>query len=467
MLKSAFSTLVFVMFGVIISHAQQSVKISGISEDMKDNHISVRWPPNFATHERKISVLSQQGSKTGEFTLGFNISKPEILIFGAYYKNWLIYFKPGESVTFKISGKGIEQKLVFFGREANRHNLDVMISDMINSAPAYHKNEDPNKFKAAIDKWKKESEAVLKTYLVKYGINKEIGSLSLSKLQYKYVQSIYSALSYLDKKNVPVGYFSEATKYSFAQDLLLSLIEYRTAIFYKYIASKASLQSLESIYKSIESELKGKTRDFALSYLAGEYAMKELPSDSKVLRKLFNKLYTRKLDNAYLSYLKDNEMRYFIVGKPLPDSVLNNTLLTSYGDDRDINLAHLLLSHKDKGVYIDLWASWCFPCRDDISKSSGTKRVLNEHKISYLYFSTDTDKRAWKKASEQDKITDNQYLLKNNKYSQFKSFLELSGIPRYIILDKNHNVVSLYAPSPNPSHAETLEKVITKISSKE
>lgn len=467
MVKSAHYIFVFVLFGVTISMAQQPVKISGVSEDMKDNHISVRWPPNFVTHERKISVLAQQGSETGEFTLDFKINKPEILIFGAYYKNWLIYFKPGEFAKFRISGKGIDQKLVFFGKEANRHNLDVMISDMINNAPAYHKNEHINKFKAAIDEWKKKGEIVLKTYLIKYGISKEIANLSLNKLKYKYVQSIYSALNYADKEKIPPGYFLEASKYSFAQDELLSLIEYRTALFYKYIASKASLQSLEATYENIQSELKGKTSDFALSYLAGEYAMKELPSDAKILRKLFNQLYSKKLDSTYLNYLKDNEMRYFIIGKPLPDSVLSNTLLTSYGDDKEISLARLLLSHRDKGVYIDLWASWCFPCRDDISKSSDTKRLLNEHKISYLYFSTDKDEQAWKKASEQDKITDNQYLLQNNKYNQFKVFTELSSIPRYIILDKNHNVVSLYAPSPTPSTAETLEKVITKISLKE
>jgi thiol-disulfide isomerase/thioredoxin len=447
-------------------NAQQYVKISGSTEDMKDNNISVRRLPAFVIHQQKIIYLATQSSKNGVFDFSFAIERPELLVFGAVYKNWFIHFKPGDSVSFKITGTARDQQLVFSGKDEARYNLDVLVSDVSQNTPYYPKYNNLTDYKEALDIWKRTSEIKLQTYMTDHLVDKATADLAKSKLSYRYVQLIYSGLVYSKNEVIPADYFREAARYPFTRDELLLTMEYRNAVYYKYIARNGTNQAsyLETIYQGILSSLKGKTRQYALSYLAGEYALKESTGDSRMLRKLFDLLYEKKPDSLYLSYLKDNEMRYFIVGKPLPDTILMKTFFTSYSDGKVISLAQLLDAYKGKAVYIDMWASWCAPCRDDISKSSDTKKMLGEKDISYLYFSTDADERAWKKASEQDRITANQYLLKADSSKLFKTFIELSGIPRYLILDKDHHVASLFAPRPVPDYAEELGKIVSKLS---
>ncbi|HMI03397.1 MAG TPA: TlpA disulfide reductase family protein [Pedobacter sp.] len=458
-----FSAILIGLLGSL--KAQRPIRISGTTEEMKDNNISVRRLPAFVIHNQKIIYLAAQSSKTGVFDFSFSIKKPELLIFSAVYKNWFIYFKPGDSVSFKITGKARDQQLVFSGKDEARYNLDVLISDASLKTPYYPKYNNLIDYKEALNNWKKTSEMTLETYLTNHLMDKATADLAKDKLSYRYVQLIYSGLVYSKQEIIPANYFMEAAKYPFTRDELLLTIEYRNAVYYRYIARNATNQTsdLEAIYQGIQLSLKGKTRDYALSYLAGEYALKQSTDDSRMLRKLFDRLYEKKPDSLYLSYLKDNEMRYFIIGKPLPDTILNKTLLTSYSDDKLVSLAELLDSYKGKAVYIDMWASWCAPCRDDISKSSDTKKMLGEKDVSYLYFSTDADERAWKKASEQDRTTANQYLLKADSSKQFKRFIELSGIPRYLILDKDHHVVDLFAPRPIPDQIEELRKIVSKV----
>jgi thiol-disulfide isomerase/thioredoxin len=158
--------------------------------------------------------------------------------------------------------------------------------------------------------------------------------------------------------------------------------------------------------------------------------------------------------------LQENERKYFILNKPLPDDILKKTLVSLYGDDRKLPLGVVLNKFRNKGIYIDLWASWCAPCRMDIRQSSGTKSMLAAHGFEYLYFSIDVDRNAWKAASQQDKIAENQFIFEPQSFSDFKKFLGELSIPRYIILDKHHRVKNLYAPRPNDVNTDQIKQMI-------
>ena len=306
---------------------------------------------------------------------------------------------------------------------------------------------------------------MVQEYTANHPVDQESADLIANKLKYRYVRMIY------DTKNEPgikpADYFLEANAHSLNQDKLLDLLEYRSAVFKKFIPARKQenlVSDLEPVYDEIVSKLKGKTLDFALANLAGEYVLKQAPEDAFILRKLFDHLYKQELDATYLSYLKESEMRYFIIGKPLPLRVLNKTILLDYAYGVELSLAKILEKYKNKPVYIDLWASWCKPCRDDIANSAAGKKLLYDNNIAYLYFSTDDDKAAWKKAAEKDQITEHQYLFNNDRKREFNTFVELAGIPRYIFLDKDHNVKTLFAPRPTANYEKDFRKIVLQLS---
>ena len=54
----------------------------------------------------------------------------------------------------------------------------------------------------------------------------------------------------------------------------------------------------------------------------------------------------------------------------------------------------------------------------------------------------------------------------NNGLKQFKAFIELGAIPRYLFLDKNHYVKTLYAPRPTAFDGKAFKKIVAQVAAK-
>lgn len=126
-----------------------------------------------------------------------------------------------------------------------------------------------------------------------------------------------------------------------------------------------------------------------------------------------------------------------------------------------MTLQEVLEQYKDKNIYIDFWASWCHACCDDISNSQDAKIFLNQKNVVYLYFSMDNNPKAWESAVKKYGIDKNQYMLINTK--AMYNYLNIIGIPRYLILNNKHQLVNTDAPRPNSSFIENLKVEIGKL----
>ena len=111
----------------------------------------------------------------------------------------------------------------------------------------------------------------------------------------------------------------------------------------------------------------------------------------------------------------------------------------------------LIKKNKGKVIYVDIWASWCAPCRKEIKQ---TKKISEKYKnkdLIIVFLSIDEDLQQWEKASKKEDIyksENNINLIGSNKSVTLKD-VKISSIPRYIIIDKNGNLVNSYAPSPS------------------
>ncbi|MES2830075.1 MAG: redoxin family protein [Bacteroidota bacterium] len=460
-IKSLLSCLLLCALLTTISYAQSSVHLAGSSDGKAEKYLSVRVP-DFFIGENSREHITQQNSESGDFAFSFNLDKPQTLLLSAFYKNWFIQFKPGDSLKFNITGQFRQKKLTFYGKNAERYNFDVLVNDLLESGPlASSKSKDYVSLKSEIENWRKTTLDTVNAYVATYKIDKKDADMAKVKIGYRYAFLFYYTLYVADKTALPEQFFQNANQISFDKDELLYLQDYRSTLSLKYIGSKRTDQSsnLSSLYQDI-NKLKGSTKNYATALLAGNYAVKQAKVDSAMLRKIFDNLAKKKLDSSYTAYLRDKEMKYFIIGQPLPQDVLDETFLTNYESDNEVSLATILDTYKGKALYIDLWASWCIPCRDDIAKSTIAKNKLAEKGIQYLYVSTDTDSEKWRKGAKEDKITDNQFRLLPGKFKKFKDFTSLGAIPRYILLDNKHHVVNLFAPRPTPTEEKEFQKLL-------
>lgn len=117
---------------------------------------------------------------------------------------------------------------------------------------------------------------------------------------------------------------------------------------------------------------------------------------------------------------------------------------------------HSLGDYKGKYVYIDVWATWCGPC---IAEQPALEK-LEEHyqdnqDIVFLGVSIDNDKAAWEKMVTEKALKGVQLLATNGFDSDLNKDYNISGIPRFILVDKNGNLISACAERPS---SKTLQR---------
>ncbi|MDB5202981.1 MAG: Thiol-disulfide isomerase or thioredoxin [Ferruginibacter sp.] len=125
------------------------------------------------------------------------------------------------------------------------------------------------------------------------------------------------------------------------------------------------------------------------------------------------------------------------VGKPAPLFALES----------DSGRLYRLEEFKGKVVYIDLWASWCGPCR---LETPAFKKLYHSFKedarIVFLGIAVNDGEAPWRKALKQDQPDWIQLLDRNG---QVDRAYVATMIPKFIVIDKQGNIVSFDAPAPS------------------
>lgn len=121
--------------------------------------------------------------------------------------------------------------------------------------------------------------------------------------------------------------------------------------------------------------------------------------------------------------------------------------------------------YKGKVVYVDYWASWCGPCRQQFPFSKKLHEELSEKQkknIVFLYISIDEDMDAWKNAIEKLELNNGDHGHSAGGWaSEVVRKYKINGIPRYMILDKNGTIVQPDAPRPSDT---TLKDLLIQLS---
>ncbi|REE83010.1 thiol-disulfide isomerase/thioredoxin [Lutibacter oceani] len=106
---------------------------------------------------------------------------------------------------------------------------------------------------------------------------------------------------------------------------------------------------------------------------------------------------------------------------------------------------------KGKYVYIDVWATWCGPCKKEIPFLKKIEEQYHEKNIAFLSISVDqqTNKDKWKEMVADKELGGIQVIADKDFKSQFVADFKISGIPRFILLDPAGNIIKASAPRPS------------------
>lgn len=110
-----------------------------------------------------------------------------------------------------------------------------------------------------------------------------------------------------------------------------------------------------------------------------------------------------------------------------------------------------------KYVYIDVWATWCGPCKREIPSLKRIEEYYQDTNLVIISMSIDEvqDKGKWEKFVRDENLQGVQIFAENAWNSDFIKAFEITSIPRFILIGPDGKVISPDAPRPSdPSLVE-------------
>ncbi len=113
---------------------------------------------------------------------------------------------------------------------------------------------------------------------------------------------------------------------------------------------------------------------------------------------------------------------------------------------------------KGKYVYIDVWATWCGPCKVEIPFLKKIEKEFHDKNIEFVSISIDRakDYEKWKKMVTDKSLSGIQLIADKDWESDFVKNYLIKGIPRFILIDPNGIIVETNAPRPSSADLKTL-----------
>ena len=115
---------------------------------------------------------------------------------------------------------------------------------------------------------------------------------------------------------------------------------------------------------------------------------------------------------------------------------------------------------QSKVTYVDVWASWCRPCCEEIPHLAALAgKMADVEDLQFISISVDEDEAAWMgKLSEENPLWP-QYRLDEAAQEILSEAIQLQYIPRFLLLDSEGGILD--GDSPRPS-ADDMEAYFAK-----
>ena len=370
----------------------------------------------------------------GQFSISFKINKPNYFKIG---RN-ILFLSPGDKMDVVIDREYAE-KATFRGRGAKantylRNTTFPKGGSFLKAGKEIRNNYDNTVENILLIAKQREKE------LVSYkNISKEFRDLEMGRIKADIINSLWDIRhyyrddlpeetanlfkeEYFKKINPVIKEYAEG----FYQSEFLKLEVYRD------ILDIIDNYSVGITTNNIE---KNKIRDWVyadkIAYKLKYFSNKDsINSLMPAIDKIENILYKTLLKNVY------SERMSFGNG----DTAIN---FIAYNE---LNEKVSLEKYKGSVIYIDIWATWCGPCYNEMPYYNKLKEKYKDNKnIVFISLSIDSDINGWKKDLIERNETGNNWVIDILKLSDYS----VVSVPRTIIIDKDFKVFDMNGPSPS------------------
>jgi len=386
----------------------------------------------------------------------------------------LLLVSPGDYLTVDFNTLKFESSLTFSGDNAQTNRdfkayQSAFVADPVlayggdlktrNKATAASETSNwPDAHKKFLkERYDKES-AFLDQYLKTHTLSSVFVSWAKADLRYEYLNNLTRyPWMHMQYNNLSANQFSISEGYyEFVNDSDLNDINATISSNYEpYLSdyiSRFNTRNMGIASKMIDvavnvylREPKGIKRDIMLSrfiykFIEQGYVEKLAPFvnkytsaiDQPAIKSSIVKIYDAKMYQS-ANYTLSASIRINKRPEAAADSVFNN----------------ILSKYPGKVIYVDFWATWCIPCREEMPASKTLQAGLTGKDVVFVYLAFQSEEKIWKAAIADMGLVGEHYLLENKDFSALRSYFEFSGIPHYILVNKKGRVVDGDAKRPS------------------
>ncbi len=196
----------------------------------------------------------------------------------------------------------------------------------------------------------------------------------------------------------------------------------------------------------------GVTIDNRTSFDAIAGASLDSMSKRILLRKVLNVLGDIELSDKTTYYEKYTKITGdSLILKELKSSYReeyqNENLILESPQGQTITLEKVIASCRDSIVYVEFWSAGNAASIKEIDDMAWLRKRFRNRPVAFVAITFDTV--GWRRAIKRYAISGQHYVVTNTRASKFVRDLELYEVPRYIIYDKQGEIVNQRAPKPS------------------
>lgn len=361
------------------------------------------------TFSNQDTTYSTNANEDGTFAISFNLDSATYLNFGHGVETTAMYVHPGDEIKLSIDTEEFDETIEYKGSSSSSYLAKKYLLEEGNDffGKVYYMSNS-EAYKAILDNFKIE-------------VINEFGDITDSTFINSEIASIDKDISYFIGRQEKLAEYSEDARTYMWETRNIA----RDFNFY------AAIDSLNSI-------------DF--NNMAEQYAAAFQASLNNVTDAEFIVTAKERITKTTDSWLErktavDNMPKE---GEPAIDFNYPDT------DGNEFSLT----SFKGNLVYVDVWATWCGPCKSEIPSLQKLEADYHGKDITFMSVSVDTDKEAWEKMVADKELGGVQ--LWADGWSKITKDYAIFGIPRFMLFDAEGNVVSTNAPRPSSDEIREL-----------
>ncbi len=480
MTKKLFTTaaLLFLLLISLLPFVQTSAQTANTLRTVVSGQISNASTLRSVAIVINANPFSQQPFKfegptdaNGNFKITFDLPVGLLGILQAGQGNVPIYMEPGDSIGFTAAyiGNGFNNPS-FGGKGSINNNALIAYYQAITPAGLDYKPHDKVRTLNA-KAYRAYTDSIRNVFLGHFNTIKKNNAITagaenmfLSRINYPWGYALLdypgmnARLNNRNTYNIEGDYFSFLNEIPVMNDGSIFIKEY-TDFVDKFITERFALEvinakpdyDLEMMYADKYDYAKKVLQGEAFNFAACKAILEGFTQGRLELIKPKYEDFIqtcKRLEYVDAAKWFYNQLKHLEAGQTAPDFRLKTV------DGKEVAISDF----KGKVVYMDFWATWCGPCKQQLPHSKVLKQQLEGKDIVFLYVSTDTAEDRWKKMVADEQLPGVHVIAGS---SGIAGKYNVTGIPKYFLIGKDGKIISSHARRPSDKRTKEMLEAAT------